>query len=203
MIRIPNTYPGQSRSKVSRSDVPKRSLPYGGGAVAQPYTRPAPWRIGTRRSGLGRAKVLQKPRLPYMPPTESPEHGRQLIESLRGKRVLLVDDNEVNLVLGVELLGQVGLCVTTASAGLEAICQIQTATFDLVLMDVQMPNMNGLEATKLIRALPTAVGLSIVAMTASVLPQDRQDCLDAGMNDHLAKPIDREALLRMISTWIR
>ncbi|TQS45149.1 hybrid sensor histidine kinase/response regulator [Cryptosporangium phraense] len=110
-------------------------------------------------------------------------------------RILLVEDNPVNQRVAQLLLGQLGYRADTAGNGLEALRALQRAAYDVVLMDVQMPVMDGLEATRRVRAdLPAAQQPHIIAMTASVLVEDRTACRAAGMNDYLAKPVRVHAL---------
>jgi CheY-like chemotaxis protein len=112
-------------------------------------------------------------------------------------RILLVEDNPVNQRLAHEILRRRGHAVTLAAHGREALDRLAEASFDLVLMDVQMPEMNGLEATRAIRAAEAGSGrhLPIVAMTAHAMAGDRERCLAAGMDDYLTKPIRAEALI--------
>jgi ABC-type amino acid transport substrate-binding protein/DNA-binding response OmpR family regulator/anti-sigma regulatory factor (Ser/Thr protein kinase) len=117
--------------------------------------------------------------------------------------VLLVEDNLINRQLAQELLERMGLLVRTAGDGRQALAALGDARFDLVLMDIQMPEMDGFEATAAIRAQPRLAGLPIVAMTAHAMAGDRERCLAAGMNDHIAKPIDPERLLRTLAQWLR
>jgi CheY-like chemotaxis protein len=118
-------------------------------------------------------------------------------------RLLLVEDVAVNRELISTLLSPFDITVETAENGLLAVEAMRRAAFDLVLMDVQMPVMDGLTAARAIRALPGAGAQStpIVAMTANVLPEQVQKCLDAGMDDHLGKPISPAALLAALSRW--
>jgi CheY-like chemotaxis protein len=119
---------------------------------------------------------------------------------LRGMRVLLVEDNEINTLIATELLDAVGVDVTTAQNGQEALEQLAQAAktvgnppFDLVLMDLQMPVMDGYEATKIIRETPEYKDMPVYALTAHALPEERARCLELGMGDHLTKPIDVES----------
>lgn len=126
--------------------------------------------------------------------------------SCRGKQVLLVEDNELNLEIAVELLKYAGLNITTAKNGLEGLDKFKAAppgTYALILMDIQMPVMNGLEAAKAIRALPVkdAQTVPIVAMTANAFPEDIAATLQAGMNEHLSKPIDLEQFHSILQKW--
>ncbi len=121
---------------------------------------------------------------------------------LENKQILVVEDNEINMELVEELLLHTGAVVTKATDGKEAIDQIQNNDFDAVLMDCQMPVMNGYEATRIIRKEMMLVDLPIIALTANTMAGDRQTALDAGMNDHVGKPIDVELLFNVLSRWI-
>jgi len=123
--------------------------------------------------------------------------------NLRGCRVLLVDDNELNRQVATELLHEAGLVVDTAENGQVAVERIRHHAYDLVLMDMQMPVMDGIEATLEVREQPDLAGLPIIAMTANALAEDRERCLAAGMNDHLAKPIEPEILWAKLARWLR
>ncbi|MBF0582595.1 MAG: response regulator, partial [Magnetococcales bacterium] len=124
------------------------------------------------------------------------------LSRIRGARVLLVDDQLINQQIAYELLTQVGLQVNCANNGAEAVAQVQQESYDLVLMDIQMPVMDGLEATAAIRRLGPHQTVPIVAMTAHAMRGDRERSLAAGMNDHLPKPIDRDLLYAVLSRWI-
>jgi signal transduction histidine kinase/CheY-like chemotaxis protein len=116
------------------------------------------------------------------------------------KRVLLAEDNAVNRQLVIGILERRGHAVTVAHNGKEAVAALERQNFDVVLMDVQMPEMGGLEATRLIRERETATGehVPIVALTARAMKGDREMCLAAGMDDYISKPIDRRDLLRLV-----
>ncbi|MFN3295159.1 ATP-binding protein, partial [Caldimonas sp.] len=117
------------------------------------------------------------------------------VPRLDGLRVLLAEDNPLNRELAVALLERAGARVTAVDNGAQAVTEVQRRKFDVVLMDVQMPEMDGFEATRRIRALPgDAARLPIVAMTANAMSGDRERSLAVGMNDHLTKPIDTTAL---------
>lgn len=120
-----------------------------------------------------------------------------------GQRVLLVEDNEVNQQVARELLEQAHLMVTIANHGREAVDMLGRETFDIVLMDVQMPVMDGLTATRLIRKEKLAQKTPIVAMTANAMQGDRDLCLDAGMDDYVAKPIDPDELMTTLSHYLQ
>jgi len=122
--------------------------------------------------------------------------------ALRGARVLVVEDNELNRQVARELLQEAGVLVDLATNGQEGADLAGRRDYDLVLMDMQMPVMDGLQATRLLRANPRLADLPIVAMTANAMEADRQRCLEAGMNDHLAKPIVPERLWATLQRWI-
>ncbi|HEY4069399.1 MAG TPA: response regulator, partial [Burkholderiaceae bacterium] len=118
-----------------------------------------------------------------------------------GLRVLLVDDHEINQELACEILRAAGILVSVADNGREAIEQLRREPFDLVLMDCQMPVMDGYEATLAIRADASIARLPILAMTANVMSGDRDRALASGMNDHIAKPIDIDAMFETLARW--
>ncbi|HEX6733757.1 MAG TPA: response regulator [Azonexus sp.] len=119
-----------------------------------------------------------------------------------GRHVLLIEDNDVNRELAAEILIASGLRVSTAEHGAEALARLRGEDFDLVLMDCQMPVMDGYEASRRIRDELGRHDLPIVAMTANALAGDRERCLAAGMNDHIAKPIDIAVLLAALARWL-
>ncbi len=121
---------------------------------------------------------------------------------LLGKRVLLVEDNAINQQVASELLEKSGALVTVAGNGLQALEMLATHSVDAVLMDVQMPVMGGYEATARIRENPIWSELPIIAMTAHALAGDRDRCLEAGMNDHISKPIDPAVLIHTLDRWL-
>lgn len=135
------------------------------------------------------------------PPTASEIETR--LASIAGARVLLVEDNDMNQQMATELLGSVGLDVELAENGRIAVEKVQAQAFDIVLMDMQMPEMDGITATREIRKQPQYAELPIVAMTANAMEGDREKCLAAGMQDHVAKPIDPDTLWRALLRWIK
>ena len=122
---------------------------------------------------------------------------------VRGARILLAEDNEINQQIASELLQDAGFVVEVAENGLIALEMIQHTSYDLVLMDMQMPGMDGLGATAAIRRIPKFDELPIVAMTANARTEDRTSCLEAGMNDFMTKPIDPNDLWRVLLKWIK
>ncbi|MFP5239354.1 MAG: response regulator [Acidobacteriota bacterium] len=150
---------------------------------------------------LGRSSGQGGTHSPPPPPApEGVEASR--LEGLRGSRVLVVEDNPLNQQVSVELLQHVGISVEVAANGSEGIAKVLAQPFDLVLMDIQMPGMDGFQATAAIRAVERLKGLPIVAMTAHAMSGDRQRCLEAGMDDHLGKPIDPAELFSALLRWI-
>ncbi len=124
------------------------------------------------------------------------------VPGLAGRRVLLVEDNEVNRFLATELLSDLGIHVSIAVNGQECVDRVHAEAFDLVLMDIQMPVMDGLAATKLLRAESRFQSLPIIAMTAHAMSGDRERSLESGMNDHLNKPINPQALMETLVRWM-
>ncbi|HZD47483.1 MAG TPA: response regulator, partial [Silvibacterium sp.] len=125
------------------------------------------------------------------------------LDSLRGARVLLVEDNELNQEVAMGLLETTHVSVDVADNGEIAVRMVGEKDYDLVLMDMQMPVMDGIAATKAIRSNPRFSALPIVAMTANVMEGDREKCLQAGMNDHVSKPIDPDALYAALMRWVK
>jgi CheY-like chemotaxis protein len=124
-----------------------------------------------------------------------------IVKGIKGARILLVEDNEVNQLVASRILGNAGMDVSIAGDGREAVDMIQKGKFDLVLMDIQMPVMDGLTATREIRGLGFR-DLPIVAMTAHAMSSDRELSLQAGMNDHVNKPINVTELFQTLVKWI-
>jgi len=128
------------------------------------------------------------------------------IQEIRGKRALLAEDNRLNRQMAAELLAMAGIEVALAENGREAV-EMAFASgdhpYDIALMDVQMPVMDGLEATRRIRADKRFADMPILAMTANVLKGDKEACLEAGMNGHIGKPIDIRQLFRALHSWLK
>ncbi|MEP6505766.1 MAG: response regulator, partial [Betaproteobacteria bacterium] len=119
-----------------------------------------------------------------------------------GARALLIEDNEINRIVGTAALEEYGMAVTTAESAAEAFALVRRERFDIAFMDVQMPDMDGLAATRVLRTMPEAAGLVIVAMTAHALVGDRERCIAAGMDDYLSKPLAQDALRHCLERWL-
>jgi CheY-like chemotaxis protein len=122
------------------------------------------------------------------------------------RRLLLVEDNFVNQRVAVYMLTQLGYRVDLAMHGREAIDMLSNSRYDLVLMDCQMPEMDGFEATRMIRDETSSVldhDVPVLAMTANAFPEDRARALACGMNDFLAKPVDRGVLAAALAKWLK
>jgi len=133
-------------------------------------------------------------------PADSAE--AMLTRDCAGRRVLLVEDEPFNREVTLELLKSVMLNVDVAVDGSEAVDLVRKHAFDVILMDVQMPKMDGLEATRLIRAVPGSRKTPIIALTANVFAEDKARALEAGMNDFIAKPVNPEALFTTVGKWL-
>ncbi len=155
--------------------------------------------VGSRFSFSVRVRPGSAP--PMLTAAPAAGGGEQALrQRSAGARVLLAEDNLVNQDVAKELLQLAGLRVEVASDGLQAVQAVQRGGHDLVLMDVQMPVLDGLEATRRIRA--AGLRVPIIAMTANAFDEDRAACLAAGMDEHLAKPVDPQALFAMLLRWL-
>ncbi|MFN3075772.1 MAG: response regulator [Alphaproteobacteria bacterium] len=165
--------------------------------LVKPITPTALRSMIVRVLGADRAKVGTDP--------SHPRRRKRPRDRLVGRHLLVVEDNEINLEVAVSVLRNEGASVAEARNGIEAVAAMEKsgASLDAVLMDLHMPEMDGLEATVRIRSNPRLRDLPIIAMTASVMEVDRKQCLEAGMNDHVAKPIDVEQLLATLGRWMR
>ncbi|MBF0160064.1 MAG: response regulator [Magnetococcales bacterium] len=130
------------------------------------------------------------------------KEGSPACFSLRGLRILLVEDNEINQQVACELLEEQGGVIQIANNGQEAVDQVQLDRYDVVLMDIQMPVMDGYTATRAIRAMPGYDDLPIIAMTANAMSGDIERCLAAGMNDHISKPIHPATMFETIGKFV-
>ncbi|MEO6278692.1 response regulator [Roseateles sp.] len=173
-----------------------------------------------QQRGLQVAALLPKPVTPSAVldacvtalglPAASPRRSEQKLgrlqarqASLAGTRILLVEDNAINQELACGLLERAGIAVTIAADGREALAALDNADFDAVLMDCQMPVMDGYEATRALRQRPALRDLPVIAMTANAMAGDREKVLAAGMNDHVAKPFRVDDLFATLTHWVR
>lgn len=134
------------------------------------------------------------------------EKGQDIeeLKQIRGARILLAEDNETNQQVAQEIMEQAALVVDIASDGKKTIDMAKTNQYDVILMDIQMPEISGMEATKIIRSLQSPVkDIPIIAMTAHAMAGDREKSLEAGMNDHITKPIDPDKLFSTLLAWIK
>lgn len=130
------------------------------------------------------------------------DHNWARTATLKATRILLVEDNTFNQQIAQEMLEEVGATVSVANNGIEALTLLQQAEFDCVLMDLQMPQMDGFEATRRIRAEPHLSNLPVLAMTATATTDSRLRCIDACMNDFISKPIQPFQLHQIIARWL-
>jgi CheY-like chemotaxis protein len=135
---------------------------------------------------------------------QNAEHNAELRlqRDFAGTRILLVDDEPINLAVASEMLQLAGLQVDLAENGAQALEMAKKARYALILMDIQMPVLNGLDATRAIQADSLNTATPILAMTANASGQDRETCLAAGMAEHVAKPIDASHLYAVVLHWL-
>ena len=156
----------------------------GHGPVVRPAESPAP------------SSRLPSTDQPVAPPSV------QISEPVRA-RLLLAEDSKINQVVAIAMLSKLGYQIDAVENGREALEAVQARPYDLVLMDVSMPEMDGLDATRAIRALPGDVSrIPIIAMTAHAMESDREKCLQSGMNDYVPKPVNRQKLLDTVARWL-
>ncbi|MCP4143432.1 MAG: response regulator [Chloroflexi bacterium] len=148
----------------------------------------------TARFGISKQKA---------PKQISPVSVKQVSELLRDVHILLVEDNEINQQVARELLEQAGAKVSVADNGEIAVKKVEKERFDCILMDLQMPGIDGLTATRIIRNRLAPSDLPVIAMTASAMASDREQCINAGMNDYIAKPFKPADLYKTLVRWTR
>ncbi len=137
------------------------------------------------------------------PPTVTLHEATHTIDELSGIKVLLAEDNEINRIIATELLEKLGCHVTCANDGLEVLEKIAEEHFDIILMDIQMPNLDGLTASRHIRADRRHDTVPIIAVSAHAMQEDRQKSLEAGMQEHITKPFDPPKLYATIAQYVR
>jgi two-component system sensor histidine kinase/response regulator len=175
------------------------------GASSQPGVGSRFWFTAWLKAApeAGQALVVDAASTDPAPPAATPADTDTLRLTQRhaGRRILLAEDNPVNLEVALELLVSVGLVVECASDGAQAVEMALARPYDLVFMDMQMPVLDGLQATRRIRQR-LGPALPVIAMTANAFGDDRHACLDAGMNDHVAKPVNPELLYACVLRWL-
>ncbi len=162
---------------------------------------PATYGDATHAASLSNGRVVDQ----RQPDGGQANHGIPDDPGIHSGRILLVEDNAVNQLVGLAILKKLGYYVDLAGSGEEAIQTLQREAYDLVLMDIQMPGMDGYQATQAIRDPRSGVHdheVPVIAMTANVMPGDREACLAAGMNDFIAKPVRREELAALLQRWL-
>ncbi|MBL8486861.1 MAG: response regulator [Rhodocyclaceae bacterium] len=164
------------------------------GVVSIPDTGSTFWFTACLRKADGPVSA------PEVPPAELAE--MQLRARHAGRRILLVEDDMINREVGLGLLEDARLSVDVAEDGLEAVRKVGEARYDAILMDVQMPRLDGLEATRQIRRRPGYERVPVIAMTANAFAEDRHQCIDAGMDDFVAKPVDPGMLFSTLLRWL-
>ncbi|AVD82475.1 hybrid sensor histidine kinase/response regulator [Pseudomonas sp. SWI6] len=181
---------------------------YGGTGLGLSIARTLAERMGGKlrgesREGLGSTFTLEIPlTLASMAPPALPGSVAQGSLGTEGGRILLVEDNPVNQSVIEAMLRSLGLEVSVALDGLQAVEQVSQQRFAAVLMDCRLPRLDGYEATRRIRQLPDRESLPIIALTANALQGDRERCMAAGMNDYLSKPFRRTELQRVLQRWL-
>ena len=151
---------------------------------------------------LAKAPQRPVPMRPVVPVTQAGDAAQRLRQQFSGRRVLVAEDNPVNQEVMVSLLADMGLQAVVAADGLQAVQQVASGRFDLVLMDMQMPHLDGVDATRRIRQLPGRAALPIVALTANAFVEDRTRCLEAGMDDFITKPVQASQLADRLLVWL-
>jgi CheY-like chemotaxis protein len=161
-------------------------------------------RVADTAEQLSAEAAIALARAPSHPPAESGSEPRRDTDTLRGSKILLVDDDVRNLFALASLLEDRGIEVVFGETGKEALAALERHTdIDLVLMDIMMPEMDGDETIAAIRRTPRLRELPIIAVTAKAMEGDREKSLSAGASDYITKPVEPERLLSLIGSWLR
>jgi PAS domain S-box-containing protein len=206
-IGIPDDSKGRLFQPFSQTDS-SMTRKFGGTGLGLSISRRLAYLMGgditfESREGIGSVFRVELELFEGDAPSIASGHGHAENERLEG-RVLAVEDNETNMRIACRILGKAGLSVWTATNGIEALALLSQQDFDLVLMDVQMPEMDGLEATRRLRT-PSGQRNSrvpVIAMTANAMQGDRERCMEAGMDDYLTKPIRAQQLRAALHQWL-
>ncbi len=166
------------------------------GILAKPFQQSKLLDAVSRVSGRS---VLSSGRFKIISEQLNPE----LLSHIRGARLLLAEDNEINRQVAQEMLEGFGIDITTAENGADAIALLEAEEFDGVLMDMQMPVMDGVTATRIIRRNPRFAGLPIIALTANVMVSEQNEFIEAGITDYIGKPIDPDRMVTTLAKWVR
>ena len=209
-LLIDETLPGPQVLRSLREAPERLRLPvlvmsyrHGGGVPAEAGRLSKPITLARLYGCIAHCLELSPaPAHPTAPPVVL-DPATELAAGLQGAEILLVEDIEINREMMMELLGNAGLKVRVAENGLDAVREVKTVRPDAVLMDCQMPVMDGYEAARALRSDPQLRDLPIIALTANALSSDRERCFAAGMNAYLSKPVDLAELMRTLTQWIK
>ena len=198
---VASTIPQETDNKSER-EFERRALPIENDSAVLGNN----WRDAVIAKAVGAGAVTAAAGTAAAATTEAPAPTAAEVSADEGgsKRILLAEDNAINALLTRTLLEADGHTVETVEDGLLAVEAMKTSTYDLIFMDMRMPNMDGLEATRKIRTLSNVPkDLPIIALTANAFDDDRNACFDSGMNDFMTKPVSAEELSEMVTQWTK
>ena len=156
----------------------------------------------TARLGTAAGEVIEEGAAAEETPLSVDALERELATNHRGARVLLAEDNPVNREVALSLMADLGLHIDCAEDGAQAVAMAAAQPYDLILMDMQMPVLDGIDAARAIREAPGGTAVAIIALTANAFDEDRRRCLEAGMNGHVAKPVEPATLFAALRRWL-